>query len=62
MMMPQPTEQYGQVLRVSVVCESLKVRASASARVGEKPSATRLEPTRPAPLTLKNCRRFMSIG
>jgi hypothetical protein len=61
MMSPQLTEQYGQVLRVSVVRASLKLRVSASAAVGEKPIATRLEPTRPAPLTRKNCLRFMSM-
>src|SRR5262245_36514364 len=61
MIKPQLTEQYGQVLRVSVVRASLKLRVSASAAVGEKPIATRLEPTSPAPLTRKNCLRFMSI-
>ena len=39
MMMPQPTEQYGQVLRVSVVRASLKLRVSASTGCGEKPSS-----------------------
>jgi hypothetical protein len=61
-MIPQPTEQYGQVLRVSVVRESLKLRVSARAAVGEKPSATRLEAARPAPLTRKNSLRFMSMA
>src|SRR5262252_10052021 len=61
MIIPQLTEQYGQVLRVSVVRASLKLRVSANAAVGEKPSATRLDPTSPAPLTRKNCLRFMSI-
>ena len=47
MMMPQPTEQYGQVLRVSVVRSSLNSRTSARAAVGAKPSAARLEPPIP---------------
>src|SRR5262245_29038910 len=61
MIRPQLTEQYGQVLRVSVVRASLKLRVSASAAVGENPIATRLEPTSPAPLTRKKVLRFMSI-
>src|SRR5262245_50026053 len=61
MIIPQLTEQYGQVLRVSVVRASLKLRVSANAAVGENPIATRLDPTSPAPLTRKNCLRFMSI-
>ena len=59
---PQLTEQYGQVLRVSVVRASLKLRVSAKAAVGEKPNATRLDPTSPAPLTRKKCLRFMSMN
>jgi hypothetical protein len=47
MIMPQLTEQYGQVLRVSVVRASLKLRVSASAAVGEKPNATRLDAASP---------------
>ena len=43
MMIPQPTEQYGQVLRVSLVCSSLNVRTSASASRAENPRAVRLE-------------------
>src|SRR5262245_52706060 len=61
MIRPQLTEQYGHVLRVSVVRASLKLRVSANAAVGEKPNATRLDPTSPAPLTRKNCLRFISI-
>jgi hypothetical protein len=61
MMMPQPTEQYGHVLRVSVARASLKLRASANAGAGEKPSAARVEAARPVPVTWKNCRRFISI-
>jgi hypothetical protein len=61
MIIPQLTEQYGQVLRVSVVRASLKLRVSAIASVGEKPSAARLEPMSPALLTRKNCLRFISM-
>src|SRR5215469_4436170 len=57
---PQATEQYGQVLRVSVARASLNTRASASAAVGEKPSSTRLEPARVAPVTFRNSRRVTS--
>src|ERR1700745_1883382 len=62
MITPQPTAQYVQVWRVSVVRASLKWRVSASTSVGEKPSMARLEPARPAALTLKNCLRFMSMN
>src|SRR5262249_39374474 len=62
MMMPQPTEQYVQVLRVSVVRASLKLRVSASTGCGENPSNARLDPPSPAAQALKNCRRFISIG
>src|SRR5262249_48560694 len=61
MMTPQPTEQYGQVLRVSVVRASLKARVSASTGCGEKPINARLEPPIPAAQALKNCLRFISI-
>src|SRR5215470_17584931 len=57
---PQATEQYGQVLRVSVARLSLNSRTSASAAVGEKPSRTRLDPARVAPVTLRNSRRVTS--
>src|SRR6516164_9196047 len=57
---PQATEQYGQVLRVSVARASLKTRTSARAAVGEKPSNTRLDPARVAPVTLRNSRRVTS--
>ena len=43
--------------RVSVLRASLKVRTSASAAVGEKPIATRLDPVKPPAATLKNWRR-----
>src|SRR5262245_34804180 len=62
MMTPQLTEQYGQVLRVSVVRASLKLRTCARTACGENPIIARLEPPSPAPQTLKNCLRFMSIG
>src|SRR6266853_4254253 len=62
MMTPHPTAQYGQVLRVSVVRASLKLRVSASTAVGQNPNATRLDPARPAALALKNCLRFMSMA
>src|SRR2546429_3589278 len=57
---PQATAQYGQVLRVSVARASLNSRTSASAAVGEKPSSTRLEPAREAPVTFRNSRRVTS--
>src|SRR5258708_9486860 len=62
MMTPHPTAQYGQVLRVSVVRASLKLRVSASTARGQNPSAARLEPTRPAALARQNCLRLMSIA
>src|SRR5215468_6097962 len=57
---PQATEQYGQVLRVSVARASLNSRTSASAVAGEKPSRTRLDPARVAPVTFRNSRRVTS--
>src|SRR5215813_12023465 len=60
MMTPQETEQYGQVLRVSVARLSLNSRTSASAASGEKPSSARLDPARVAPVILKNSRRVTS--
>jgi len=59
--MPQPTEQYGQVLRVSVVRESLYCRTSASAAVGINPSRARLEPATVEPVILRNCRREICV-
>jgi hypothetical protein len=59
MMTPQLTEQYGQVLRVSVVRESLKARTSANAAPGDMPSPTTEDEPIPAAQILKNCRRFM---
>src|SRR5215471_11597567 len=57
---PQATEQYGQVLRVSVALASLNSRTSASAGVGEKPIRASEEPARVTPVTLRNWRRVMS--
>src|SRR5512145_651089 len=60
-MTPQLTEQYGQVLRVSVVRDSLKVRTSARTFSGVKPSAARLVAPMPEADSLKNCRRENAI-
>src|SRR6202140_1558029 len=57
---PQATEQYGQVLRVSVARVSLYSRTSASASPGEKPMSAKLEPTSDMPVTLKNWRLVKS--
>src|SRR5580658_1738850 len=54
--MPHATEQYGQVLRVSVARVSLYSRTSASASPGEKPMSAKLEPTSDMPVTFKNWR------
>src|SRR6202000_2168634 len=54
---PQPTEQYGQVLRVSVVRDNLYWRTSANAGVGEKPMRARLDPASVVAETFRNCRR-----
>src|ERR1700730_18136202 len=53
---PQATEQYGQVLHVSVARVSLYSRTSARAGSGEKPIIARLEPTSDMPVTFKNWR------
>src|SRR5271165_1342006 len=58
--MPQATEQYGQVLRVSVARVSLYSRTSASAGPGEKPIIARLKPTSDIPVTFRNWRLFKS--
>src|SRR5579862_6189433 len=60
MMTPHATEQYGQVLRVSVARASLNSRTSAIAAVGEKPRSARLDPARETPVILKNSRRVTS--
>ena len=57
--MPQATEQYVQVLRVSVARVSLYCRTSASAMPGAKPIKARLEPTRVVPVTFRNWRRLI---
>jgi hypothetical protein len=59
MMTPQLTEQYGHVLRVSVVRDSLKARTSANAKPGDTPSPTIEDEPIPAAQILKNCLRFM---
>src|SRR5215510_10526200 len=58
---PQATEQYGQVLRVSVARASLNSRTSASASRGEKPSRARLDPASEAPVSVRNSRRVSSV-
>src|SRR5262245_57459159 len=59
MITPQLTEQYGHVLRVSVVRDNLKARTSASATPGEMPNPTIEDEPIPAAQILKNCLRFM---
>jgi hypothetical protein len=59
MITPQLTEQYGHVLRVSVVRDNLKARTSASAMPGDTPSPTIEDEPIPAAQILKNCLRFM---
>ena len=54
--MPQPTEQYVQVWRVTVADESLYWRTSAKALVGEKPINARLELASVEPVTFMNWR------
>src|SRR5512133_4361663 len=61
-MTPQPTEQYGQVLRVSLVRASLNSRTSARTRLAEKPSAVRLVAPLDDAVTLRNCRRVNARG
>src|SRR5262245_31904727 len=58
---PQATEQYGQVLRVSVARASLNSRTSASASRGEKPSRARLDPASDAPVSVRNWRLVRSV-
>src|SRR5690606_7583971 len=57
--MPQATEQYGQVLRVSVMRASLYCLTSAMAGKGAAPSNVRLDPASAVPVALKNCRRVI---
>src|SRR5512133_2631515 len=61
-MVPQPTEQYGHVFRVSDVRASLNVRTSARTFSGVKPSAARLVAPIPEADSLKNCRRENAIS
>src|SRR5262245_57455958 len=58
---PHATAQYGQVLRVSVVRESLNSRTSAIATDAEKPMSARLEPASVAPVTFRNWRLVRSV-
>jgi hypothetical protein len=59
MITPQLTEQYGHVLRVSVVRDNLKARTSANAMPGDIPNPTIEDEPIPAAQILKNCLRFM---
>src|SRR5262245_21207644 len=59
MMTPQLTEQYGQVLRVSLVREILSVLACAYTGVTSNPKAERATP--PAIELCRNVRREISI-
>src|SRR5262249_13990611 len=63
MMMPQATEQYVQVLRVSVVPKSLKGRIAAAyaASTPPNPSAPMVVPARPALAPTKKWRRESSM-
>src|SRR5450432_3743752 len=63
MMMPQPTAQYVQVLRVSVVPASLKGRIDAEYAVSTSPnpSAPIVVPARPALAPFINWRRESSM-
>jgi hypothetical protein len=59
MITPQLTEQYGHVLRVSIVRASLKARTSAMAMLGARPRPTTEDEPRPVAQILKNWRRLM---
>ena len=54
--MPQPTEQYVHMLRVTLAPVSLKCRTEASASSGAKPIIAMLEAPKPA-APERNCRR-----
>jgi hypothetical protein len=58
---PQATEQYGHVLRVSVVRTSLNSRTSARTGAGENPIMAMEEPPNPMPHAFRNCRRDMCM-
>ena len=63
MMMPQATEQYGQVLRVSVALASLKglTCAATIAAAEVQPNAPKAEPATPTPAAFNKCRREISM-
>src|SRR3974377_935523 len=58
---PQATEQYGQVLRVSVARASLNSRTSARACCGLNPRTARLDAASVAPETLRKSRRVRVV-
>src|SRR5712675_1908957 len=58
---PHATAQYGHVLRVSVVRESLNSRTSAIATDAEKPMSARLELASVAPVIFRNSRLLRSF-
>src|SRR5262245_36085222 len=60
MMTPQLTEQYGQVLRVSVVREILRVFACATTGATSRPKAETATP--PAREALRNVRREIAMA
>src|SRR5512145_3010671 len=59
---PQPTEQYGQVLRVSRAWASLNWRTCASTGAGANPSAARLVAPIEEAETFRNSRRETLMG
>src|SRR5215470_5137078 len=63
MMMPQATEQYVQVLRVSVVVASLngRIAAACAASSSPNPNAPIAVAARPALAPAMNCRRETSM-
>src|SRR3954465_11338135 len=62
--MPQATEQYVQVLRVSVARVSLKGRTAAACAVPDSPNPSMPMPdmAMPRPVNLMNSRRVSAIG
>jgi hypothetical protein len=63
MMTPQLTEQYGHVLRVSVVRSSLNGRteAASACSLPANPSAPSVDPLTTAPVPFRNERRETSM-
>ena len=63
MMTPQLTEQYGQVLRVSVVRSSLNGRtdAASACSLSANPSAPSVDPPTTAPVPFRKARRETSM-